>query len=594
MSTPSLLDVFNLTIARSGFGRYFCLEGSGARRERAGSRFTTELRAGITTFVTMAYIISVNAKIVVETGGPCDCKAEDCNSDPEYNACLAVLHLDLITATIAISGLSSLLLGVFSNLPICLAPGMGLNVYFTYMTVGTHGSGKISYETALTAVFMEGVIFLALSVSGIRQWFARLIPKSIKIATGAGIGLFLTFIGMQSSAGIGLIGSDKDTIVALTGCIQDATGACIPGTHMRNPTTWMGILGFVIISVCLLFRVKGAVLLGMIFISVLSWIRGTPFTYFPYTPGGNERFDYFKKIVSFHPIQSILWKMDFQLHGSEVWIALMTFLYVDLLDTTATMYSMARFSGYMYRNGDFEGSSMAFICDAASIILGACFGLPPVTAFIESGAGIVDGGCTGITAMMTAFLFFISLFFTPIFASFPEWATGPALIVIGGMMAKSVRSINWNYIGDAIPAFLTIALMPLTYSIAYGLIAGIGSYTVINGSAYLIQVLSGGRLVPADRDFREPWGEDAFTLASVLPPWLQWLICKMTGRMYVDPLDVIEEEERLEREEAALTATKKQHESIQMQEMETDSNYTLAHTRHLSFPHSYDLGRYYH
>ncbi|KAF9574295.1 hypothetical protein EC968_007064 [Mortierella alpina] len=531
--------------------------------------------------------------IVTHSGGPCVCKSENCTSDPEYTACLAVFRLDLITATAAISALSSLLLGLFANLPICLAPGMGLNVYFTYMTVGPHGSGKVSYETALTAVFMEGVIFLALSIFGVRQWLARLIPQSIKIATGAGIGIFLTFIGMQSSAGIGLIGSDKDTIVALTGCIREATGECLPGTHMRNPTTWMGILGFVIISICLLFRVKGAVLFGMIFISVLSWIRGTPFTYFPYTPEGNHAFEYFKQIVSFHPIQSIFWKMDFQLGSSEVWVALLTFLYVDLLDTTATMYSMAKFSGYMYRNGDFEGSSMAFICDALSIILGACFGLPPVTAFIESGAGIVDGGCTGITAIMTAFLFSISLLFSPIFASFPAWATGPALIVIGGLMAKSVRAINWNYIGDTLPAFLTIALMPLTYSIAYGMIAGLGSYAVINGIAYLIEVLSGGRIVPADKDFKEPWGQEAFTLANVLPPWLQWLVCKATGRVYVDPLDVIEEEERLEREEAALSGSKKRNESIQLHDLETDSDRTYPPSRHQSH-HGQDSQIYYH
>ena len=229
--------------------------------------------------------------IVTQSGGPCVCKTEICDSDTDYNACLAVLKLDLITATAAVSGISSFLLGLFANLPISLAPGMGLNVYFTFMTVGAYGSGKVPYETALTAVFMEGVIFLVLSLLGIRQWLARMIPQSIKIAIGAGIGIFLAFIGLQSSAGIGLVGGNKDTIVALTGCIQDATGHCQPGTHMKSPTTWMGILGFFIITICLLYRIKGAVLFGMIFISVLSWIRGTPFTYFPYTPQGNEMFD---------------------------------------------------------------------------------------------------------------------------------------------------------------------------------------------------------------------------------------------------------------------------------------------------------------
>jgi len=243
--------------------------------------------------------------------------------------------------------------------------------------------------------------------------------------------------------------------------------------------------------------------------------------------------------------------MDFQLNTSEVWVALITFLYVDIMDTTGTLYSMAKFGGYMYKNGDFDGSTAAFLCDATSISIGACFGLPPVTAFIESGAGITEGGRTGLTSVTTAILFFISLFFSPIFASFPPWATGPALIVVGSMMVKSVRSINWDYTGDAIPAFLTIAMMPLSYSIAYGLIAGVGSYAAINGTVYILEIISGGRISPEDNDLREPWQNEGFTAANVLPAWIQKLICKARGQVYVDPLDVMEEEERLEREAAA-------------------------------------------
>ncbi len=205
----------------------------------------------------------------------------------------------------------------------------------------------------------------------------------------------------------------------------------------------------------------------------------------------------------------------------------------------------------MYKNGDFDGSTAAFLCDATSISVGAVFGVPPVTAFIESGAGITEGGRTGLTSIVTAIFFFISLFFSPIFASFPPWATGPALIVVGSMMVKSVRSINWDYVGDAIPAFLTIAMMPLTYSIAYGLIAGVGSYAAINGTVYLLELISGGRLTPEDKDLREPWINESFTWQNVLPGWMQKLVCKMRGEIYVDPLDVIEEEERLEREAAA-------------------------------------------
>ncbi|KAG0353144.1 permease family-domain-containing protein [Gamsiella multidivaricata] len=553
----SFLDRLNRSVAESSIGKHFRLEGSGARRERIGSKFTTELRAGLTTFVTMAYIISVNSLIVTDSGGTCECNKSDnatevgCSTDPAYMECLQVLKLDLVTATAAIACFSTLLMGLFANLPIGLAPGMGLNAYFTYTVVGFHGSNSIKYETALAAVFIEGILFILLSLFGIRQWLARLIPQSIKIATGAGIGLYLAFIGFQSSAGIGLIGGNDATLVTLSGCAKDAAGACIEGTHMRGPQTWMGILGFVIIGICLLFRVKGAVLVGILFVSILSWIRGTSFTYFPYTSTGDSNFDYFKKVVTFHPIKNIIGKMDFQLDNSEIWIALVTFLYVDIMDTTGTLYSMAKFGGYMYKNGDFDGSTAAFLCDATSISVGAVFGVPPVTAFIESGAGITEGGRTGLTSITTAFLFFVSLFFSPIFASFPPWATGPALIVVGSMMVKSVRSINWDYVGDAIPAFLTIALMPLSYSIAYGLIAGIGSYAAINGFVYILELVSGGRIVPEDKDLKEPWVNESFTWQNVLPGWMQKLICKARGEIYVDPLDVIEEEERLEREAAA-------------------------------------------
>ncbi|KAG0002944.1 hypothetical protein BGZ79_002003 [Entomortierella chlamydospora] len=553
----TFLNRLNRKVADSVVGRHFRLEGSGARRERAGSLFTTEVRAGITTFVTMAYIISVNSLIVSDTGGTCVCtNATDpsCATDAEYAACLAVLKLDLITATAAIACISSLLMGLFANLPIGLAPGMGLNAYFTYTVVGFHGTNKISYQTALAAVFIEGVIFILLSLFGVRQWLARLIPQSIKIATGAGIGLYLAFIGLQSSAGIGLIGADSSTLVTLTGCVVDATGACVDGTKMRGPTTWMGIFGLMIIGVCLLFRVKGAVLVGILIISILSWFRTTTFTYFPYTDAGNASFDYFRKVVTFHPIQTTLGKMDFQLNSGEIWIALITFLYVDILDTTGTLYSMAKFGGYMYKNGDFDGSTAAFLCDATSIVIGACFGVPPVTAFIESGAGITEGGRTGLTSITVAFCFFISIFFSPIFASFPPWATGPALIIVGSMMAKSVRSVNWDYVGDAVPAFLTIVMMPLSYSISYGLLSGLLAYVVINGFVYLLELVSGGRISPEDKDLREPWIAESFTWQNVLPGWMQKLVCKMRGDIYVDPLDVIEEEERLEREAAAAAA----------------------------------------
>ncbi|CAG8525210.1 7081_t:CDS:2, partial [Gigaspora rosea] len=254
-----MLDKFNNAIADTPFGRYFKLKNSGAPNAR-DTNFTTELHAGLTTFVTMAYIIAVNATVITDSGGPCVCNPNStdlCVTDPDYLACQATVKKDLITGTTAISCIATALVGIFANLPIGLAPGMGLTVYFTYTVVGFHGTGKVPYETALAAVFIEGLLFVILSIFGIRQWLAKIIPMSIKVATGAGIGLFLSFIGLQSSAGIGLITYNPATIVTLGACpaqYYNATTRICSGHHMESPTTWLGILGFLLIVIMLLFR----------------------------------------------------------------------------------------------------------------------------------------------------------------------------------------------------------------------------------------------------------------------------------------------------------------------------------------------------
>ncbi|KAI8979129.1 permease family-domain-containing protein [Mycotypha africana] len=532
----TLVDKINDFVARSRVGKFFQLEGSGARRERRGTKFLTELRAGLTTFFAMAYIISVNASIISDSGGPCVCVPTEadptCDLNDDYMACVYQVKLDMIMSTTIIAMIASCMIGVFANLPIGMAPGMGLNAYFTYTVVGYHGSGKITYETALAAVFIEGLIFLVLSVFGIRQWLARIIPMSIKIAMGCGIGLYLCFIGLQASAGIGLVSADGATLVALGGCpasAKNANGVCQWG-HMENGTTYMGILGLVIMAILLLYRVRGAILLAIVFIAITSWPRNNAVTYFPYTTQGDMMFDYFKNVVSLHGMDRVLGKFNFDLSGKDIWIALITFLYVDIMDTTGTMYSMANYGGFTDKAGDFEHSTYAFITDAAAISIGACFGSSPCTAFVESGAGIAEGGRTGITAIATAFGFFVSIFFSPIFASFPPWSTGPALVVVGSMMLSGVRSINWDYPGDAIPAFLTLTVMPFTYSIAYGVIAGIMSYVVINGFIFLMDKLSGGRIRP-DYSDREDWWTSALS-RPFLPKWIRYLVARSKGKSF--------------------------------------------------------------
>ncbi|PSN60921.1 xanthine/uracil permease family protein-like protein [Corynespora cassiicola Philippines] len=519
----------NLKIARSPVGKYFRLEGSGHPKERKGSYFFTELRAGLATFFAMAYIISVNSSILSQSGGTCVCPedsmADLCDTNPEYMLCVQDVNRDLVTATAAISALTSFFMGLLANMPIALAPGMGLNAYFAFTVVGYHGSGMVPYEVALTAVFVEGWVFVALTLLGIRQWLARAIPASIKLATGVGIGLYLTIIGLTYSAGIGLITGASSTPLELAGCEQQYftdEGICPGSEKMRNPTMWIGIFcGGVLTVMLMLYRVKGAIIMGILLVSIISWPRGTPVTYFPYTPLGNSAFDFFKKVVTFHPIGRILavQQWDVSEHGGQFGLAFITFLYVDILDCTGTMYSMARFCGAIdERTQDFENSGIAYMIDAVGVSIGSLFGTSPVTAYIESGAGISEGGKTGLTAMFTGLAFFISIFFAPIFASIPPWATGCTLVIVGSLMAQAAKDINWRYMGDAVPAFLTIAVMPFTYSIAYGLIAGIMSYILINTTVYIVEKASGGRIVPANKDEKEPW---TWRIpGGLIPPWV--------------------------------------------------------------------------
>lgn len=519
-----------MAVARSFVGRRFRLEYSGHRCERKGSRFLTEVRAGLATFFAMAYIISVNASIVSDSGGTCVCqdtRDPTCATDADYLSCVSEVNRDLVTATAAIAALSSFAMGLFANMPISLAPGMGLNAYFTYQVVGYHGTGSISYQLALSAVFVEGLIFAALSILGLRQWLARAIPYSLKIAAGAGIGLYLALIGLTYSAGIGAVTGGTSDPLTLAGCVpallNSTTGVC-EGGQMRNPTLWLGIFaGGIFTALLMMYRIKGAIIFGILLVSIISWPRNTAVTNFPYTAIGNESFDFFKQVVMFHRIERVLVAQDWNITGDNAGkfvVALVTFLYVDILDCTGTLYSMARFCGAIDEDTqDFEGSAAAYLVDSLSITIGSLFGTPPVTAFIESGAGISEGGVTGLTACTTGILFFFSLFFAPIFASIPPWATGCTLILVGAMMARACTEINWRYTGDSVPAFITLVIMPFTYSIAYGLIAGIVAYIVLNGGAWIVEKCSGGRFIPYDAEHADYWSPRP--KGGVVPGWVK-------------------------------------------------------------------------
>ncbi|CAM1510232.1 Fc.00g005670.m01.CDS01 [Cosmosporella sp. VM-42] len=512
-------DQLDEYITMSRFGKFFHLAGSGHPKEIPGSSFFREVRAGLTTFATMAYIIAVNASLLSQTGGTCFCDLTDrqaCNKIPDYVACKEDVRRDLITATAALAGMASFSFGVLTNLPVAIAhnrPGMGLNAYFTFQVVGTNGSGPISYRMALTAVFFEGLIFVFLALTGMRQWLVKLIPATIKTATGVGIGFLLTEIGLSYSAGIGAItGGWTGTPLTLGGCpiemISEVTGMC-EGGQMSNPKLWVAVLcGGIVSAFLMAFRVKYALIIGIAIVSIISWPRNTTITYFPSTDEGNSRFAFFKQVVSFHSMSKTLNVLDwdFQTDASQFALALFTFLYVDIIDATATLYSMVRFCGVVDpKDGDFPRSTIAYCTDAAFISVGALLGSSPVTAFIESGAGIAEGGRTGLTAMVTGLCFIVAVFFAPIFASVPPWATGCTLVLVGCMMIRQITQINWRYIGDVLPSFVVMAFIPFSYSVAYGLIAGVFIYTVLNGLIGLVVYLSGGHLEPREYDLKEYW-----------------------------------------------------------------------------------------
>lgn len=243
---------------------------------------------------------------------------------------------------------------------------MGLNAYFAYSVVGFHGSGSVPYQVALTAIFVEGWIFFGLALFGMRQWLARIIPRTIKLATSVGIGLFLTLIGLTYSEGIGLVVGANAVPMELAGCsVKNEDGLCDSSTKMRNPQMWVGIFcGGVFTAMLMMYRVKGAIIAGIILVSIISWPRTTELTYFPYTPLGNNSFDFFKKVVDFHQIKHTLNVQEWKVaeYGGQFGLALITFLYVDILDCTGTLYSMANFAQLVDpETHDFEGSTAAYV-----------------------------------------------------------------------------------------------------------------------------------------------------------------------------------------------------------------------------------------
>jgi adenine/guanine/hypoxanthine permease len=387
----------------------------------------TEVIAGLTTFLTMAYILAVNPSILSATGMPAD---------------------SLFTATALASMIATLVMALVAKLPFALAPGMGLNAFFAFTVVLGMG---YTWQMALTAVFLEGIIFLILSFFNVREAIIDLIPDNIKKAVSVGIGLFIAFIGMQNA---GIIVDNPATLVGLG--------------SLGEPAALLAVIGLALTGVMLAYKVTGALLWGILITTVIGIPMGVTnvagFTLFAAPPS----------------LGPIFFQFDFaNIFTLDMLVVLFTFLFVDIFDTVGTLIGVSTKAGLMTSDGRIPRAKQALLADAIGTTVGAMLGTSTVTTYVESAAGVEEGGRTGLTALVTAILFFLALFLSPLFLLVPGAATAPALILVGVFMMSPVKEIDFSDITIALPAFLTMVMMPLAYSIAEGIVWGLISYVAL-------------------------------------------------------------------------------------------------------------------
>ena len=426
----------------------------------AGTTVNAEMRAGLTTFLTMAYILLVNPAMLSIAGIPFD---------------------DALFATAIAAFVGCTIMGLYANLPFALAPGMGLNAYFTFAVVLGMG---ISWQVALAAVFVEGILFLLMSVPAIpviggwRTIMINSIPTDLKIATGAGIGMFLAIIGLRE---MGWIRDDGATLVNL--------GVTESFTYEHGALISMVCL--IAIAVMMARNIPGAIIIGIGIASVWGWAVGAYDPYNDYMAGGAGFGSAYAEWPSAAfgfvglPEESLMAATGAlgDISGGAGWgdflLVMITFLFVDIFDTAGTLYSVGRQAGYVDENDELMNSDEAFVSDAAASIVGALCGTSTTTTYIESAAGVEEGGKTGLVAVTVGVLMLTGLFFSDLFQAVPTFAAACALVIIGALMMRQAADINWADKEMALPAFLTICLMPFTYSIADGIAWGIISYVAI-------------------------------------------------------------------------------------------------------------------
>lgn len=394
-----------------------------------------ELMAGLITFLTMSYILIVNPSILGATG-------------MDQGA--------LFTATALATIIATLLMGILAKLPIAQAPGMGLNSFFAFSVVLGMG---YTWQFALTAVFIEGIIFILLTFFNVRELIVKSIPKVIKDAIPIGIGLFITLIGLKNA---GIVMGSEPTLVKLG--------------DFANPSVWIALLGLVITAVLYVRNVNGAILIGIVFATIFGLALGEvtlpDSTIVALPPDITPIFgEAIKPMLSAEGWEKIL--------SLDMLIVVFTFLFVNLFDTVGTLIGVVSKAGLADENGNFPQMKKALLSDALGTTFGAILGTSTITSYVESASGVASGGRTGLTAVSTAFFFALALFFAPLFLMVPAAATAPALIIVGLFMVSSVAKINFNDMSEGLPAFITMVFMPFTYSIAEGIVFGMLSFMFI-------------------------------------------------------------------------------------------------------------------
>ena len=395
-----------------------------------GSSVKNEVIAGITTFMTMAYILAVNPDILSAAG---------------------MDKHGVFVATAIAAGLATLIMALYAKLPFALAPGMGLNAFFAFTVVATY---KFTWQEALFIIFMEGIVFILLSFVKVRELIFNSIPKELKYAVSAGIGLFIALIGLKNA---GIIVANEATVIGMG--------------NVTQPGPLLALLGIILTGFLVIKKVKGSILIGILVTTLVGIPLGVTVI-----PEG------FVPFALPHGLKEVAFKMQApqNIFSKEVLLALFSFLFVDIFDTVGTLAGVATKADMLDEEGKLPGVEKALLADAIGTTAGALLGTSTVTTYVESSAGVAEGGRTGLTALTTAGLFLLAVVLAPIFLIIPSQATAPALVIVGLFMLESVAKIDWTDYTVALPAFLTIVMMPFGYSIAEGIVYGMLSYTILN------------------------------------------------------------------------------------------------------------------